>query len=86
MCNLSRRHSEAQWRADRVSNSMVLLVSLAASFSPLSSNIYFPALDLIADAMNTSNATFALSVSIYMYVSFCLSSCPFRPFLRTTVS
>jgi hypothetical protein len=64
---------------------MVLLVSLAASFSPLSSNIYFPALDLIADAMKTSNATFALSVSIYMYVSL-----PFvvslSPLLRTTVS
>lgn len=47
--------------------SLVMLVSLAASLSPLSSNIYFPALDLIADALRTDNATFATSVSIYMY-------------------
>ena len=39
-----------------------------ASFSPLSSNIYFPALDLIADTLGTDNSTFAISVSIYMYV------------------
>lgn len=46
--------------------SIVILVSLTASFSPLSSNIYYPALDLIADDLQTSNSTFALSVSIYM--------------------
>ena len=51
-----------------LSNSLVLLVSLAASFSPLSSNIYFPALDLIADTFGTNNSTFITSVSIYMYV------------------
>lgn len=45
-----------------------MLVSLVASFSPLSSNIYFPALDLIADTLGTDNSTFATSVSIYMYV------------------
>ena len=48
--------------------SMVILVSLAASFSPLSSNIYFPALGLIADALHINNSAFLTSVSIYMYV------------------
>ncbi|KAL8707033.1 MAG: hypothetical protein Q9225_007866, partial [Loekoesia sp. 1 TL-2023] len=43
-----------------------MLVSTAASFSPLSSNIYFPAMDLIADIMGINNSAFAASVSIYM--------------------
>jgi hypothetical protein len=33
---------------------LVYLVSLAAMFSPLSSNIYFPALDTIATVMRSS--------------------------------
>lgn len=68
---LSSKCEFFNWQACRpypdLSHSIVFLVSLAASFSPLSSNIYFPALDLIADDLQTSNATFALSVSIYMY-------------------
>ncbi|TLD37716.1 MFS general substrate transporter [Venturia nashicola] len=45
---------------------LVYLVSLAAMFSPLSSNIYFPALTDIAESLNTSIALVALTVSIYM--------------------
>ena len=59
---------------------MVILVSLAASFSPLSSNIYFLALDLIADALQIDNSAFVTSVSIYMYVS------QLQPFLSCQTS
>ncbi|KAI9728848.1 MAG: hypothetical protein M1834_007235 [Cirrosporium novae-zelandiae] len=45
---------------------LVLLVSLGATFSPLSSNIYFPTLDLIADTLNISNEAVASTITIYM--------------------
>jgi hypothetical protein len=45
---------------------LVYLVSLAAMFSPLSSNIYFPALPAISKALNTPVALVALSIAIYM--------------------
>ncbi|KAE9979402.1 hypothetical protein EG328_000887 [Venturia inaequalis] len=45
---------------------LVYLVSLAAVFSPLSSNIYFPALTEISEALNTPITLVALTISIYM--------------------
>ncbi|QDS73084.1 hypothetical protein FKW77_000172 [Venturia effusa] len=45
---------------------LVYLVSLAAVFSPLSSNIYFPALNDIAESLNTPASLVALTISIYM--------------------
>ncbi|KAJ3332798.1 hypothetical protein HDU76_013044 [Blyttiomyces sp. JEL0837] len=45
---------------------MVILVSLAATFSPLSSNIYFPALDQISKTLSISKETVALTVAVYM--------------------
>ncbi|KIV99862.1 uncharacterized protein PV09_08530 [Verruconis gallopava] len=46
----------------------VYLVSLAAMFSPLSSNIYFPALNAISAALNTSIGLISLSITVYMLV------------------
>ena len=45
---------------------LVYLVSLAATFSPLSSNIYFPALNSIAAALHTRPDLVALTITIYM--------------------
>ncbi|KAK3335215.1 major facilitator superfamily domain-containing protein [Cercophora scortea] len=47
---------------------LVYIVSLAGLFSPLSSNIYFPALEAIATELNTSISLVALTVTIYMVV------------------
>ncbi|KAK7542299.1 synaptic vesicle transporter [Phyllosticta citribraziliensis] len=45
---------------------IVLLVSLAAAFSPLASNIYFPALEIIAKATHSTPETTSLTVTVYM--------------------
>ncbi|KAJ5381201.1 uncharacterized protein N7496_003629 [Penicillium cataractarum] len=47
---------------------MVYIVSLAAIFSPLSSNIYFPALGLISKELNVSISLTTLTVTVYMIV------------------
>ncbi|GLI79722.1 nuclear aminoacylation-dependent tRNA export pathway component [Penicillium ochrochloron] len=47
---------------------MVYIVSLAAIFSPLSSNIYFPALGLISKELNISMSLTTLTVTVYMIV------------------
>ncbi|KAJ5495461.1 hypothetical protein N7539_000577 [Penicillium diatomitis] len=47
---------------------MVYIVSLAAIFSPLSSNIYFPALGLISKSLDISMSLITLTVTIYMIV------------------
>ncbi|KAH8691476.1 major facilitator superfamily domain-containing protein [Talaromyces proteolyticus] len=47
---------------------LVYIVSLAAMFSPLSSNIYFPAIDTIASDLNTNTSLVALTVTVYMVV------------------
>lgn len=47
---------------------IVILVSLAAMLSPLSSSIYFPALDNIAQSLNISYEKATLSVTIFMII------------------
>ncbi|KAE8451540.1 hypothetical protein EG329_003613 [Mollisiaceae sp. DMI_Dod_QoI] len=47
---------------------LVYIVSLAGLFSPLSSNIYFPALGQISRDLHVSLATVSLTVTIYMVV------------------
>ncbi|KAK5651635.1 hypothetical protein OQA88_11810 [Cercophora sp. LCS_1] len=47
---------------------LVIIVSLAGLFSPLSSNIYFPALGAIAEETHTSIALISLTVTVYMAV------------------
>ncbi|KAK0624561.1 major facilitator superfamily domain-containing protein [Bombardia bombarda] len=47
---------------------LVYIVSLAGLFSPLSSNIYFPALRAIATDINTTISLVALTVTVYMIV------------------
>ncbi|KAK0658025.1 major facilitator superfamily domain-containing protein [Cercophora newfieldiana] len=47
---------------------LVLIVSLAGLFSPLSSNIYFPALGAIADGTGSSLSLVSLTVTVYMVV------------------
>ncbi|OQE40297.1 hypothetical protein PENCOP_c006G01105 [Penicillium coprophilum] len=47
---------------------MVIIVSLAAIFSPLSSNIYFPALTDVAEELNVSMTLATLTITIYMIV------------------
>ncbi|KZT55453.1 MFS general substrate transporter [Calocera cornea HHB12733] len=45
---------------------IVVLTSLAAMFSPLSSNVYFPAIPVIATAFNTSIERINITVTVYM--------------------
>ncbi|GME56175.1 putative major facilitator superfamily transporter protein [Neofusicoccum parvum] len=45
---------------------IVILISCAATFSPLASNIYFPALELISEEMNASKEEMALTITVYM--------------------
>ncbi|ESZ94697.1 hypothetical protein SBOR_4948 [Sclerotinia borealis F-4128] len=47
---------------------LVYLVSLAGLFSPLSSNIYFPALKEISTDLNVSLSLVSLTVTVYMIV------------------
>ncbi|KAJ5536761.1 hypothetical protein N7513_009947 [Penicillium frequentans] len=47
---------------------MVCIVSLAAIFSPLSSNIYFPALGTISKELDVSMSLTTLTVTVYMIV------------------
>lgn len=47
---------------------LVGLVSLAGTFSPLSSNIYFPATNSIAADLHTSLENVALTITVYMIV------------------
>lgn len=45
---------------------MVMVGSLASFFSPLSSSIYFPALDTIATALSVSTSKIDLTVTTYL--------------------
>lgn len=47
---------------------IVYLVSLAGSFSPLSSNIYFPAINAISTELGVSMSLVALTITVYMIV------------------
>ena len=47
---------------------LVYLVSLAGMFSPLSSNIYFPAINTISQDLKASNSLIALTITVYMIV------------------
>ncbi|KAI9742143.1 MAG: hypothetical protein M1818_004043 [Claussenomyces sp. TS43310] len=47
---------------------MVYIVSLAGFFSPLSSNIYFPALTQISESIGVSLSLVSLTVTVYMIV------------------
>jgi MFS family permease len=47
---------------------LVIFVSLAASFSPLSSNIYFPAINTISNTLGVSASLVALTITVYMVV------------------
>ncbi|KAA8572771.1 hypothetical protein MFRU_003g01070 [Monilinia fructicola] len=47
---------------------LVYIVSLAGLFSPLSSNIYFPALKEISTELNVSLSLVSLTVTVYMIV------------------
>ncbi|PWY85717.1 florfenicol exporter [Aspergillus sclerotioniger CBS 115572] len=47
---------------------MVGIVSLAAIFSPLSSNIYFPALDDVSQSLHISMSLATLTITVYMIV------------------
>lgn len=47
---------------------LVILVSFAGSFSPLSSNIYFPAVDTISRDLGVNRSLIALTITVYMVV------------------
>ncbi|KPM41931.1 hypothetical protein AK830_g4634 [Neonectria ditissima] len=47
---------------------IVYLVSLAGSFSPLSSNIYFPAINTISSDLGVNSSLVALTITVYMIV------------------
>lgn len=47
---------------------LVYIVSVAGMFSPLSSNIYFPAIHTIATDLHASSPLIALTITVYMVV------------------
>ncbi|KAL2871161.1 major facilitator superfamily domain-containing protein [Aspergillus lucknowensis] len=47
---------------------LVFFVSLAGAFSPLSSNIYFPAIDTISQDLGVNASLVALTITVYMVV------------------
>lgn len=47
---------------------LVIFVSMAGAFSPLSSNIYFPAINTISSDLRVSPTLVALTITIYMIV------------------
>jgi MFS family permease len=47
---------------------LVIFVSLAGCFSPLSSNIYFPAIDTISNDLGISASLVSLTITVYMVV------------------
>ncbi|KAL4740274.1 major facilitator superfamily domain-containing protein [Aspergillus similis] len=47
---------------------LVFFVSLAGAFSPLSSNIYFPAINTISDDLGVNASLVALTITVYMVV------------------
>lgn len=47
---------------------LVIFVSLAGAFSPLSSNIYFPAMDTISSDLGVSATLVALTITVHMVV------------------
>lgn len=54
---------------------IIFAASLAALFSPLSANIYFPIFNVLADDLHVSNTLINLTVTTYM-VSLLVSSHP----------
>lgn len=52
--------------SDRAKRAIVLLIALAGFFSPLSANIYFPALDYIASDLNVSLELMNLTITAYL--------------------
>lgn len=47
---------------------IVLAAALAAFFSPLSANIYYPALPIIAKDLHTTNSQINLTVTTYLVI------------------
>lgn len=47
---------------------LVIFVSLAGAFSPLSSNIYFPSIDTISHDLGVDSSLVALTITVYMVV------------------
>lgn len=45
---------------------IVIIASLAALFSPLSANIYYPALNILAKDLNVSNSLINLTITSYL--------------------
>lgn len=47
---------------------IVIMASIAAFFSPLSANIYLPALNTLAHDLNVSNSRINLTVTTYLVI------------------
>ncbi|KAI0133551.1 major facilitator superfamily domain-containing protein [Xylariales sp. AK1849] len=70
ICSDEKSRVENQQHVFSISKKRICLyiVSLAGLFSPLSSNIYFPATVAIANDLNVSVSLVALTITIYMVV------------------
>lgn len=51
---------------------IVVTASIAGFFSPLSANIYLPALNTLADQLHVSNTLINLTVTTYMVRGICM--------------
>ena len=59
---------------------IVIMASLAALFSPLSANIYYPALNILASDLNVSNALINLTITSYLVSHYSFSEQLSAPF------
>lgn len=57
----------------RAKTIIVITASISTFFSPLTANIYFPALNTISDDLNVSNTLVNLTVTTYMVCILCIS-------------
>jgi citrate synthase len=48
---------------------LILTAAVASSFSPLSANIYYPALNALATDLHVSSAQISLTITTYMVFS-----------------
>jgi hypothetical protein len=53
---------------------IILAAALASSFSPLSANIYYPAINSIAKDLNVGPSQINLTITTYMVLFFCLKN------------
>jgi hypothetical protein len=62
---------------------MVVAAAVASTFSPITGNIYLPALNSVAHDLKVSNSVITLTVTFYMVSTSRMSLISLHPFIRS---